>query len=108
MIDINELKAVLAVIEQEKTNAEKALQNQYKAESDARRTAALSYIATLDLTIKSTTTPEKKTECYTLMDFLRNEMNGKDGETRQELQKKIDELLVQANLYKDQQRAEKI
>jgi len=74
--------------------------------SDARRVIALAYIATLNLSIIGTTNAEKKTRCYNRMEFCRNEMNGKDGETRQELQKKIDELLVLANQYKDLQRAD--
>ena len=82
-------------------------QAQAQAESDQRRAAALVYIATLDLKLKGKTNAEKKTECYQLMDYLKSEMAGKDGETRQELQKKIDELLVQANTFKDLQRAEK-
>ena len=69
MIDINELKTALAQIEQEKKDAEIALQNQLKQESDARRVTALDYIDTLDFTLKGITTSEKKTECYTIMDF---------------------------------------
>lgn len=80
---------------------------QQKIESDKRRDDAIAYIATLDLEIKSKTTTDQKTECYDLMDSLRADMADKDGETRQELQKKIDELLIQANQLKDQQRLEK-
>ena len=107
MIDINELKTALAQIEQEKKDAEIALQNQLKTESDARRAGATAYISTLDLVVNEKSTIENKVKCYELMDYLRTEMNGKDGETRQELQKKIDELLILANQYKDLQRAEK-
>lgn len=108
MIDIKELEEALAVIEQKKKDAEVALQNQLKVESDSRRSDAITYISTLDLTVKGKTNAEQKTDCYRIMDYLKNEMNGKDGETRQELQKKIDEFLVQANLFKDAQRSEKI
>lgn len=80
---------------------------QQKIESDKRRDDAIAYIATLDLEIKSKTTTDQKTECYDLMDSLRADMTDKDGETRQELQKKIDELLIQANQLKDMQRLEK-
>lgn len=83
-------------------------QLQAKAESDQRRAAALDYIATLDLKLKGKNVTEKKVECYDLMELLKSQMNGKDGETRQELQKKIDELLIQANQFKDLQRAGKI
>ena len=108
MIDLQELKDALAVIEQEKKDSEIALQNQLKQESDARRVTALDYISTLDFTLKTSTTPEKKTECYILMDFCKDEIQKATyGELKQELQKKIDELLVQANQLKDLQRAEK-
>ena len=108
MIDINELKTALAQIEQEKKDAEIALQNQLKQESDVRRVTALDYISTLDFTLKGITTSEKKTECYNLMDFCKSEIQKATyGELKQELQKKIDELLIQANLLKDLQRAEK-
>ena len=108
MIDINELKTALAQIEQEKKDVEIILQNQLKLESDARRVTALDYISTLNFTLKGRTTAEKKTECYTLMDFCKLEIQKATyGELKQELQKKIDELLIQANLLKDLQRAEK-
>src|SRR3990167_799493 len=108
MIDINELKTELDQIEQEKKDAEISLQNQLKQESDVRRQTAIDYISTLDFTLKGSTTPEKKTECYTLMDFCKSEIQKAIyGELKQELQKKIDELLVQANQLNDLQRAEK-
>ena len=108
MIDLQELKDALAVIEQEKKDAEITLQSQLKQESDARRIIALDYIKTLDFKLKSKTTAEQKTECYILMDFCKDEIQKATyGELKQELQKKIDELLVQANLLKDLQRAEK-
>jgi len=107
MIDINELKTALAQIRKEENEIMIANQIQLKDESDSRRLTAIDYINNLDLSLKSKTIPEKKTECYTVMDFLRNEMKtAPDGETKQELQKKIDELLIQANIYKDLQRAE--
>lgn len=108
MIDINELKTALAQIEQEKKDEETALQLQLKQESDARRITAQDYISTLDFTLKGSTTSEKKTECYTLMSFCKDEIQKATyGELKQELQKKIDELLIQANQFKDLQRAEK-
>jgi hypothetical protein len=108
LIDIDELKTALAQIEQEKIDANIALQAQLKAESDARRTTAINYISTLDFTLKGTTTSEKKIECYTLMDFCKSEIQKATyGELKQELQKKIDELLIQANQLKDLQRQEK-
>src|SRR3990167_10944584 len=105
MIDLQELKDALAVIEQEKKDAEITLQNQLKLESDIRRQTAIDYISILDFELKSKTTAEKKTECYTLMDFCKSEIQKATyGELKEELQKKIDELLVQANLLKDLQR----
>ena len=108
MIDINELKTALAQIEQEKKDVEISLQNQLKQESDVRRLTAIDYIKTLDLKLKTKTTTEQKTECYQLMDFCKSEIQKATySELKQELQKKIDELLIQANLLKDLQRAEK-
>lgn len=105
MIDKAELLAALAEIEQDKKDVETLQQLQLKAESDARRITAIDYIKTLNLKLKGNTTSEQKTECYTLMDYLRNEQKmATYGELREELQKKIDELLIQANQLKDLQR----
>lgn len=105
MIDINELKTALAQIEQEKIDEQTALQNQLQAESDVRRAEAVTYISTLDLSLKGKDTTEKKTECYDLMDYLRTEQKkANSNELKEELQKKIDELLIQANQFKDLQR----
>lgn len=105
MIDINELKVALEQIEQEKKDEQIALQAQLKVESNDRRVTAIDYITTLDLELKTKTTAGKKTECYILMDYLRTEQKiATYWELREELQKKIDELLILANQYKDLQR----
>jgi len=109
MIDKAELLVVLAEIEQDKIDAQTALQLQLKQESDARRIEAIDYIKTLDFKLKAKTTSEQKTECYTLMDFCKSEIQKASyGELKDELNKKITELLIQANLLKDQQRLEKV
>ena len=109
MIDTIELREALETIRLEDEAIEQATQLQLKAESDARRVTALDYISTLDLSIDNKlTTAEQKTEVYRNMEFLKDEIQKATyGELKQELQKKIDELLVQANLLKDLQRAEK-
>lgn len=107
MIDKKELRNMLEVIRLEDVETERLRQLQLKADSDLRRTNAIIEITKIDLSLKSSTNSSKKTECYTLMDYLRVQMKtAPDGETKQELQKKIDELLVQANIYKDLQRSE--
>ena len=110
MIDLNELKDALAQIEQEKVDAQTALQLQLKTESDSRRVTALSYISTLPLTIDDKkTTAEQKTQCYILMDLCKQEASKSNyQELKDELYNKINELLIQANILKDQQRVEKV
>ena len=108
MIDKAELLALLAEIEQDKKDEETALQLQLKTESEARRVTAIDYISKLDFKLKGKTTAEQKTECYTLMDFCKSEIQKASyGELKDELNKKIDELLIQANQLKDLQRLEK-
>ena len=109
MIDTIELREAMEIIRLEDEAVEQAIQLQLKAESDARRITAQDYIATLDLSVDNKLTlAEQKTEVYRNMEFLKDEIQKATyGELKQELQKKIDELLIQANQLKDLQRAEK-
>src|SRR3990167_4784207 len=109
MIDTIELREALETIRLEDEAIEQTTQLQLEAKRDARRITAQNYIGTLDLTVDNKLpTAEQKTKVYRNMEFLKDEIQKATyGELKQELQKKIDELLVQANQLKYLQRAEK-